>query len=361
MRKIANRVLKILSVAIMCAALLMLLSCAQEKNAVSPAGEAGGGDTSATSATSGTSGDTGANTDLTKVSLVLDYLPNTNHTGFYVALNNGYYEEAGLDVEIIEPADNAVTTLIATGRGDYGISYQEDVTYALTSSDPLPIKAIATIIQHNTSGFASYQGKNITRPKDFEGKVYAGWGAPSEEAVIRAVMEADGADYSKLTVITSDGSGYAALRDKVDLSWVFWAWDGIAAERDDIPLNYIELAQLDERLDYYTPVIIASNEQLAEHPDTTRAFLAATKRGYEYAIEHPEESAGILSGHVEGYDLDMLVASQEYLNEKYIDDAASWGLMKDEVWDRYSEFMREYGLISTDISASACYTNEFLE
>ncbi|MDR0356967.1 MAG: ABC transporter substrate-binding protein [Clostridiales Family XIII bacterium] len=297
---------------------------------------------------------------LTKIVLVLDYLPNTNHTGIYVARDKGYYAEEGLDADIIEPADNAVTTLIATGKGDYGISFQEDVTYALTSDDPLPIKAIATIIQHNTSGFASYEGKNITRPKEFEGKVYAGWGAPSEEAVIQAVMEADGGDFSKLTVVTSDGSGYASLTDKVDLNWIFWGWDGIAAERDGVPLNYIELTQFDERLDYYTPVIIASDEKLKNDPNVTRAFLSATKRGYEYAIEHPEEAAEILSKYAEGYDTEMLIESQKYLNEKYIDDAESWGVMRDEVWDRYTAFMREYGLISSDISASDCYTNEFL-
>ena len=75
------------------------------------------------------------------------------------------------------------------------ISYQEDVTIARTSADPLPIKAIAAIIQHNTSGFATYEGKGIKSPKDFEGKTYAGWGGPGEEAVLNAVMTKDGADF----------------------------------------------------------------------------------------------------------------------------------------------------------------------
>ncbi|MDR1495750.1 MAG: ABC transporter substrate-binding protein [Clostridiales Family XIII bacterium] len=346
MKKVCGAALaiKLLSVFLICALSIALSACGET-----------------TTPEDGTEGDGGDGGGLTEVTLILDYLPNTNHTGFYVARSKGYYEEAGLDVDIIEPADNAVTALIATGRGDYGVSYQEDVTYALTADEPLPIKAIATVIQHNTSGFAAYKDKNITRPKDFEGKVYAGWGAPSEEAVIKAVMEADGGDFSKLTIVTSDGSGYAALKDKVDLNWIFWAWDGIAAERDGVPLNYLELSQFDERLDYYTPVIIASNEKLANDPDTTRAFLAATKRGYEYAIENPEESAEILSEHVEGYDTEMLTESQKYLNGKYIDDAERWGEMKDEVWDRYSAFMREYGLITADIPASECYTNEFLE
>jgi ABC-type nitrate/sulfonate/bicarbonate transport system substrate-binding protein len=298
--------------------------------------------------------------ELRPVTLVLDYLPNTNHTGFYVAQALGYYEDAGLAVEIIEPADNTVTTLIATERGDFGVSYQEDVTYALTAPEPLPIKAIATIIQHNTSGFASYKDKNIIRPRDFEGKVYAGWGAPSEEAVIKAVMTADGADFSQLTIISGDGSGYAALPDKVDICWVFWAWDGIAAELDGVPLNYLELQDFDERLDYYTPLIIASDNLLATDPELARSFLAATQLGYEYTVENPVAAATILSDHVVSYDLEMLTLSQEYLAPRYIDGAPSWGLMRDEVWDNYTAFMRENGLITQDIAAADCYTNEFL-
>ena len=298
--------------------------------------------------------------ELEKVTLVLDYVPNTNHTGFYVALEKGYFIEEGLNVEIIEPADGAVTALIAAGQGDFGISYQEDVTYARTAAEPLPIRAIATIIQHNTSGFATYKDKDITSPAQFEGKVYAGWGSPSEEAVIEAVMTADGGDFSKLQVITSDGSGYAALTDKVDIMWFFWAWDGIASQRDGVEVNYIELRQFDERLDYYTPVIIANEETLENRGDLTARFLRAAAKGYEFCIENPEQAAEILHGFVPEYDLDMLTESQQYLAEKYQEDAPQWGIMQEEVWTNYSQFMVEYGLIEEDIPASECYTNEFL-
>ena len=111
------------------------------------------------------------------------------------ALDQGYYKDAGLNVSIVEPTEGATATLVAVGKGDFGISYQEDVTIALTSADPLPIKAIAAILQHNTSGFATYEGKGINSPKDFEGKTYAGWGGPGEEAVLKAVMTQDGADF----------------------------------------------------------------------------------------------------------------------------------------------------------------------
>lgn len=296
-----------------------------------------------------------------KVTLILDYVPNTNHTGLYAALELGYYEEEGLDVKIIEPTEGATPSLVAIGKGDFGISYQEDVTYALASEDPLPIKAIATIIQHNSSGFASYKDKNIFGPKDFEGKTYAGWGAPSEEAVIKAVMNNAGADFSKLSIITSDGSGYSMLKDKVDLTWLFWAWDGIASELAGVPINYIELRELDPRLDYYTPVIISNTDIIENNPDLAKKFLAATSKGYGYAIENPEDAAKLISKYAPEYDIEMLVKSQKYLSDKYSEGVEVWGTMKDSVWIDYTKFMQENGLIDKDVPVSQCYTNEFLE
>lgn len=299
--------------------------------------------------------------ELKDVTVILDYVPNTNHTGIYVAKELGYYEEAGLNVNIVEPTEGVTATLIAAGKGDFGISYQEDVTYAIANEDPLPIKAIATIIQHNTSGFGSYVGKNITSPKDFEGKSYAGWGAPSEEAVINAVMNAAGADFSKLSMVTADGVDYTSLKKDIDLIWMFWAWDGIAAQRAGIDVNYMELKELDKRLDYYTPVIIASNDTIENDPEMVQAFMDATTKGYMYCVESAHESAGILHKYADSYDLEMLEESMDYLAQKYVDDAERWGTMKDSVWEGYTEFMVENKLIKEAIPASDCYTNEFVK
>lgn len=295
-----------------------------------------------------------------EVTVILDYVANTNHTGMYVALDQGYYDELGLDVDIVEPTEGATATLIAVGKGDFGISYQEDVTVARTSADPLPIKAIATLIQHNTSGFATYADKKIESPKDFEGKTYSGWGGPGEEAVLKAIMAQNGADYNKLNVVISDGSGFEALKDKVDIMWFFEAWDNVKCKLNDFPINYMELRNLDERLDYYTPVIIANDDTLKNRPEMTKKFLAATAKGYQYAIEHPEESAKILQKYAPDYSIDMLTMSQEYLSKKYMEDTTKWGEMKDRVWDNYTDFLVEYGVIDQKIPAKECYTNEFL-
>ena len=298
-----------------------------------------------------------AETDLT---VILDYVPNTNHTGMYVALERGYYAEVGLNVEIIEPTEGATNTLIAVGKGDIGVSYQEDVTIARTLDEPLPIRAIAALIQHNTSGFATYAGKNITSVADFAGKTYAGWGGPGEEAVLRALMEAEGIDFSELNMVISDGSGFSALEGIVDIMWFFEAWDNVTCQLNDFEINYMPCRELDERLDYYTPVLITNEKMIAEQPEVLEAFLAATERGYQDAITDPAGCAAILQKYAPDYSLEMLTISQEFLANEYISDAPRWGEMKDEVWNNYTGFMVEYGVIAENIEASELYTNEFL-
>lgn len=294
------------------------------------------------------------------VTVILDYVPNTNHTGMYVALENGYYAEEGLNVRIIEPTEGATATLIAVGKGDFGISYQEEVTMARSAKDPLPIRAVAAVIQHNTSGFATAQSKNITSPADFEGKVYSSWGGPGEAATLNAVMDSMGADFSKLNIVISDGSGFAALSSHVDVMWFYEAWDNINCQLAGFPIHYMELRQFDERLDYYTPVIITSDKMIETDPETVRSFLAATSRGYEFAMANPEESAKILQKYAPDYDLDMLTLSQNYLAPKYAEDAPRWGEMKDEVWNGYTDLLIQYGVLESAIPAAECYTNEFL-
>lgn len=298
---------------------------------------------------------------LEKVKLILDWTPNTNHTGFYVAKELGYYEDLGLDVEIIQPSEGSSLQLISAGKGDFAVSYQEDLTYAKTSDSPLPVKVIATIIQHNTSGFASPKEKNITTVKDFEGKVYGGYGGPSEKAILKAVMEKNGADFSKLTTVdVGTEDFFIATKNNIDFEWTFEGWTNISAKLRNFDINYIPLRELDERLDYYTPIIAASESVLSEKSDMVSKFMEATSKGYEYAIANPEESAKILVKAVPEIDEQLAIESQKFLANEYKADAARWGEMKDSVWNNYTQFLLENELIQENLEASEAYTNEFL-
>lgn len=344
----------------LCLAAFTALSLTACSESAAPEAELSASETKTTDTESEASQTASPEKALEDVTVILDYVANTNHTGMYTALDLGYYEEEGLNVSIVEPTEGATATLVAVGKGDFGISYQEDVTIALTSEEPLPVKAVAALIQHNTSGFVTAADKNITSPRDFEGKTYAGWGGPGEAAVLEAVMTQAGADFSKLNMVVSDGSGFAALENRADIMWFFEGWDNITCEMNNFPINYMPVKDLDDRLDYYTPIIIAGNDTLEQRPEMVKKFLKATEKGYQYAISHPEESAEILHKYAPDYSLEMLTKSQEFLSGKYMEDTNVWGLMSDETWDNYTDFMAEYGVIDKTIPASDCYTNEFL-
>ena len=299
--------------------------------------------------------------ELKKVTVVLDWVPNTNHTGLYVAKDNGYYREEGLEVEIIQPTEGAGAEFVAAKQGDFGISYQEQVTYARTADSPLPIKAIAAIIQNNTSGYASPAYRNIESPKDFESKRYGGWGSPMEEQLLQALMEKEEADFSKLEILNIGAADFFTSVEKdVDFSLIFYGWDGVAAESKNMDLNFIKLQELDPDLNFYTPVIVANEELLNEDPGLAKKFLNATSKGYEYAIDNPEKAALCLLDNVPELDKELVIASQKYLAKEYRADAPRWGEMKEEIWENYSKWMRERNLIEGQFEAKQAFTNEFL-
>lgn len=299
---------------------------------------------------------------LEKVTLVLDYTPNTNHTGIYLAKEKGYYKDQGIDLEIIQPSDSDSVTLVSSDKAQFGVSYQEDVTYALTrEKDPLPVKAIATIIQHNTSGFAAPVEKNIKTAKDFEGKTYGGWGSPSEEAIIKLAMEKQGADFNKLKRVDIGKDDYfTATKKNIDFAWIFDAWTGVEARLKNVKLDYIPIKDIDPALDYYTPILITNNKTIKENPELVKKFMAATSKGYEEAIKDPSGAADILSKAVPELDKNLVKTSQEYLAKLYKDDAQKWGQMKAEVWKNYAKFMQDNGLIKKALNVDEAFTNEFL-
>ena len=298
---------------------------------------------------------------LQEITVLLDWVPNTNHTGMYVALERGFYKEEGLDVNIIQPSEGGPAGLIAAGQGEFGISYQEQVTFARTSREPLPVVAIAAVIQHNTSGFASPVEKDITRPLDFEDKKYGGWGSPVEEATIEALMEIDNADFNKTEIVTIGAIDFfAAVQEYVDYTWIYYGWDGVAAELKDFAINFILLQEYAPELDFYTPVIIAREQFLAQNPELIRKFLRATEKGYQYSIKNPETAVQDLLKHAPEIDSEIAIASQKYLAEQYIADAPYWGVMERARWENYAQWLYEQGLIEKMLDVDDSFTNKFL-
>lgn len=299
----------------------------------------------------------------TKVTFVLDWVPNTNHTGIFVAQEKGYFAEEGLDVNIIQPGATYAWQAVSSGSAEFGVSFQEETTLARAAEEPAPIVSIAAIIQHNTSGFASLAEKNIQSPKDWEGLSYGSYGGSFDEPTVRVLMECAGGDFSKLKIVTTGSTDPLALvqTGQVDLAWIFYAWQGIQAKQQGVDLSTVMMSDYFDCIpDYYTPILITSQTMIAERPEVVRAFLKAVSRGYEFAIESPNESAAILLKAAPELDEKLVQESQTWLSPRYQADAPRWGEQKLEVWQNYSQWMADNEIIEQPIDAQAAFTNEFL-
>ncbi|MDO4169456.1 MAG: ABC transporter substrate-binding protein [Lachnospiraceae bacterium] len=303
------------------------------------------------------------NKQLTDITVVLDWTPNTNHTGLYTAIENGYYKEAGFNVEIVQPPDDGAEALVGSGKAQFGVSFQDSLAPTFASEDSLPITAVAAILQHNTSGIISRKGDGIDRPKGMEGKQYATWDLDIEKAIIKDVVKTDGGNPEKIKMIPSTVTDeVSALKAKsVDAIWIYEGWAGIAAKVADFDYDYFAFRDINDTFDYYTPVLVANNDFLKDHPDETKAFLAATKKGYEYAIKNPDKAADILLKAAPELDEKLVKESQKYMADQYIADADNWGYIDPARWNKFYNWLNEKKLVDGTLKENVGFTNDYLE
>lgn len=354
---------KILSIFMLACMLGSVAGCGAEEKSV-PAGEQNGTVESAPEGEqNGTAESAPQEAAAEELTFVLDWTPNTNHTGLYVAQEKGYFQDAGLDVKIVQPPEDGAEVLVASGKAQFGISFQDSMMPAVTGDNAMPIKAVAAVLQHNTSGIISRKGEGMDRPKGMEGKKYATWDLELEKATIQNVVEADGGDYSKVELIPSTVTDeVSALKsNSVDAIWVFYGWGGIATEVAGLETDYFAFKDIDSRLDFYTPVIIGNTAWMEENPDTAKAFLAAVKKGYEFAVDNPEEAAEILCKASPELDIELVKASQEYMKGQYKAEEKRWGYINPDRWNAFYNWINENGLSETKIPENTGFTNDYLE
>ena len=298
------------------------------------------------------------------ITIVLDWTPNTNHTGIFVAQAKGYFEDAGLKVNIVQPPEDGAVTLVASSKAQFGVSFQDSLAPAFVGDAALPVTAVAAVIQHNTSGIISRAGEGMHTPKGLEGKKYATWDLDVEKATIRDVMKADGGNFDLVQLIPSTVTDeVSALQSgSVDAIWIFYGWAGVACQVAGLDTDYFEFADIDPAFDYYTPVIIGNDAWLAEHPETAKAFVAALSKGYTDAVNNPKEAADILMNAAPELKANsqLVYASQQYLAKEYIADAARWGEFDGSRWAAFFNWLNKNDLLAEKIDPNHGFTNSFL-
>ena len=309
---------------------------------------------------------TATNRKLTPVTLVLDWTPNTNHSGFYLAKEKGYYKSNGLEVTIIEPGADGGLAQLAAGNAQFAVSVAESLLPARAAG--AKVVSVASIIQHNTSSLIVPKDRNITRPRELEGKTYGGFGGPLEKALIDKLVTCDGGDPTKVKYVEIGNVDYkiGLERKDYDAVWVFDGWDALRlSEIDHLPLvsmPFFATAGVTASCipDWYTPLLATSESMIADKPELVRSFIGATAKGFELArTDAPAAASALLKGAPE-LDRALVEKSAVYLATRYADAGTKWGVQDPAVWSLFSKFLSDAKILDSPVDTLTVFSNEFL-
>ena len=288
------------------------------------------------------------------IKVVLDWFPNTNHTGLLIAQKRGWYKDAGLDVEI----DGKVHGVMALHGADI-ICGPENSMLDLRNMGT-EITAIATFHRKCDSGIVSLKEAGITRPRELEGKRLSHWAPEWFHKTIGHIVEEDGGDYSKVILVQKDVGDIVGDLGKVcDATWVYENWENYVLRAAGKEINYFNLGDYDPVFNFCAPAMAATKKILTEHPDAIRKFLKITDDAFQEVAAHPDETIMEVKEFMpEGCSDEMLKASQRHVSCNLLDENGHWGKIEPEHWNPMAELLEETGVISRRWDDE--WTNDYL-
>lgn len=291
--------------------------------------------------------------NLKEVDLVLDFVPNTNHTGIFVAIE--YLKKEGIKLNVLSAPEDSTSDLVISGKAQFGIYFQESMGAKLSHN--APITAVAAIIEHNTSGILSLKDLNdLTLIK------YGSWNDPVELSMIKYIFKKQGLnDYT--FVPNTDSNSISSLKnDLFNACWVYYAWDGVLAKENLKDIKFTYLKDIDNVFDYYSPIIIANNEYLKNNKQQAKAVIKAIKQGYIYAMQNPEKAADILIKYAPNLKnkRNFIISSQKYLSTRYAQNPQKWGEIDAKRWNDFYEWLNQNQITKNPIPLNVGFSNEYL-
>ena len=290
-----------------------------------------------------------------ELDVVLDWYPNALHAFMYVAIEKGYYAEEGLKVNIRFPSNaNDAISLVAAGRADIGLYYQQDVIQARANQN-VPVKSIGAVVQGPLNIVLSLSEKNITGPSDLVGKTIGYAGTELSEALIRSIMENVGADYSDVTMIDVGFDLMSSMTTgNVDATIGCLVNQEVPQmEEEGFEVNWFALDDYGVPT-YYEGIFLANDAMIDSDPETLSAFLRASAKGFADMQADPEEALQILLANqsAENFPLSETVErkSMSVLLPMMETEAAAFLSQSDTCWQENIDWMRAQGLIDGEVS-----------
>jgi len=293
-----------------------------------------------------------------RLTLWLDWYPNADHAGIYMALAKGYYAQAGLDVRVQVPSGAAdALKLLAHGTGDMAISYEPDVLQARAAG--VPVLATAAIVHAPLTCVLALKSAGITRPRQLMGRTVAVAGLPSDLRNLAVMVAHDGGDpHAVKTVVVNYDLLQALLSHKVDaVEGAYWTWEALQAEETGHAVTVLRVDRWG--VPPYDELVFATGErQLARESGVLRAFLAASLRGYAEAATHPAAATTILL-RVPGVlssSRRLIEHSLHLLAPLFRDSAGRYGALSVGRWQAYADWMTQTGWIDRRLDARMALT-----
>ena len=298
--------------------------------------------------------------DLEPLTVALDWYPNANHAGLFLALERGYYADAGLAPEFYTPSDpTTVLQTVGAGRDAFGISYQTDVLLARAAG--VPVVSVLALVQQPLQGIMVLAASGITSPADLAGKTVGYPGIPSQEAFLATMLESDGLTMDDVELVNIGFDLVPGLvSGRVDGSLgAFWTHEPILAEQEGYETAMLKVD--DWGVPPYYELVLATSEATAtDDPELVERFLEATRRGYEEAIVDP--AAALEALEAASPDLDVAVEEEgiALLVPAWTAGDIPFGTQTAERWRDYADWMAENGLIPADLDPAAAWRGDLL-
>ena len=292
-----------------------------------------------------------------KLKLALDWTPNINHIGFYVAKEKGFFKELNIDVEIISPeADSykySPAKKIELNLADLALCPTESIISFRTKKKPFKLYALATIFQSDISAIAVVKSNNINSPKDLDGRSYASYGARYEDLIIKQLIKNDGGKGNiKIYYPERLGVWNTVANNKYDSTWIFLNWEGIEKPN----LKFFKLS--DYNIPYsYSPLITTSAKLVQEKKDIIKMFLKATKKGFLYSINNVQESSEILYKYLSESDKKINLENAINFSRKYFGDQQSFGKIDQNVFSEFFQWLNFNKIEKIDFDIKDFYLN----
>ena len=300
--------------------------------------------------------------DLREVNVVLDWYPNAIHTFLYTAIERGYYEEEGLDVQIRFPANaNDALSMVAAGKAEIGMYYQQDLIQAV-ANQKASIRSIGAIVQSPLNIILSLKDKNITSPKDMVGKTIGYGGTVLSESLVKCMMEYVGADASDVNLVDVGFDLMSSMTTgNVDATIGCLVNHEVPQmEEEGFELNYFPVSGYGIP-NYYEEVFLTNNKLLEEEPEVVEGFLRASKKGFDDFKADPDGCLAILMNNQNEANFPLTQSVEEQSCKTLLPlketDSAEILSQTEECWQELIDWMLENGLIDKAVDVSDVMTN----